>query len=53
MIQWIANHLPRRVIYFCVIRAWAYATTGKYSSTIAPDITVAEILKRWDKHENN
>lgn len=45
----IAWWLPKRIIYFCVIRAWAWATTGKYSDTIVPDITVEKILKRWRK----
>jgi len=29
--RWIAYILPRKVLYWCVIRAWALATTEKYT----------------------
>lgn len=47
--QWVAYHLPRRVVYFAAIRAWAYATTGKYSSEVAPAVTMDRVLIRWEE----
>ena len=44
-IAWI---LPKRIIYFCLIRAWAKATTGKWSNTIGPEVRMDEVIKRWE-----
>jgi hypothetical protein len=45
--RWVANHLPRRVIYFAVVRAWNAATTnGRWLDTEATEITVSETLSR-------
>ena len=44
--QFIARVIPAKMRYFIVIDAWAKATTGKYSNTIAPDLKVDEMLKR-------
>ena len=41
--------LPRRVVYFCVIRAWAFATCGEYGTTVATEVTADEVVQRWDK----
>jgi hypothetical protein len=43
----IAWHLPRRLIMWCYIRVAAHATTGEYSGTVVPDLTMMEALKRW------
>ena len=44
--RWIADHLPRRVVYFAVVRAWAEATTGQWSDTEATGITASTMLSR-------
>lgn len=49
IIHWIARRLPKRLIYWCTIRAISYATTGKYGNTEAPAICAMEVLKRWNK----
>lgn len=46
--QWVANRLPKRLVYFCSIRLMAHATTGEYSSTITPRLTIIKALKRWE-----
>ena len=46
--EWIAYRLPKRVVYFCAIRLGAYATTGKFSKTIVPEVTFMTALERWD-----
>jgi hypothetical protein len=45
--SWIADRLPKKIIYFCGIRLWAHGTTGKYGNTEAPTLTVADALDRW------
>ena len=45
--KWIADHMPRRWLYFAVIRVWAETTTGEWSSTVAPELTVSEALCRF------
>jgi len=52
MYQWIANHLPVEICYFCFIRVMAYATTGAYSDTIVPELEGMEALKRFEKGYN-
>lgn len=48
----IAWLLPRWLIYFAIIRAWANATTGQYGNTNPSDLTVYTMIRRWeDKNE--
>ena len=54
--RWLANNLPRRVVYFAVVRAWTEATTGQWSDT--EGITVSALLSRLhvnmrDEKDNN
>lgn len=44
---WLAWRLPRRLVYFAVIRAWAHGTTGQWGDTEAPGLRVDEALQRW------
>lgn len=39
--------LPRTLVKHALIRAFAHATTGPYSSTLCSGVTCAEVLKRW------
>lgn len=45
--QWLAWRLPKRLVYWASIRLIANATQGKYSSTVVPELTAIEALKRW------
>ena len=45
---WIAWRLPRRVVYFAAIRLMAYATTGKYSDTVVPELEGMDAIERWE-----
>lgn len=40
--------LPRDIVYWAAIRLMANATTGKYSATVVPELTMLEALERWD-----
>ena len=49
--EWISWKLPKRVVYFAVIRAAAHATThGAYGATDTNKITALQVLKRWGHH---
>lgn len=44
---WLVSKLPKKIVYFSFMHVMAYSTTGKYSSTIAPDLTGMEAIKRY------
>ncbi len=44
----IANMLPKRVVYFAAIRLIAYATTGKYGSTVVPELGAMDAVGRYE-----
>ena len=44
----IAWLIPSKIVYWCVIRAWAHATTGDHGDAIVSDVRVHEMLKRWE-----
>ncbi len=46
---WIVDRLPRWIIYWCAMRLWVAGTTGSYSHTIAPELTLDEAIRRWEK----
>ena len=46
--QWLAWRLPRRLVLWTSIRLLASATTGPYSTTVVPELTAMEALRRWD-----
>lgn len=46
--EYISDILPKSVIYFVLIKAWPYASCGKYGDTIATDITMTKVIERWD-----
>ncbi len=47
--DWIAWQLPRKLVYWCAIRAASYATVGKYSDQIVPELTAFQMIERWEK----
>jgi hypothetical protein len=46
---WLAWKLPRPLVYWAAIRLLAHATTGRYGSTIALELTAMDALRRWDE----
>ena len=44
----VAWALPKGVVYFVLIRAWAFATSGKFGSKPAPDLLFVEVLDCWE-----
>ena len=49
--QWIAYHLPRRIVYWCAIRATVHATIAKseWQRDDVTKITIPTVLSRWDE----
>lgn len=47
----VANRLPRWLVYWAAIRLMAHATTGRYGSTVVPDLRAMDALKRWERKE--
>ena len=46
---WIANRMPRWLVYFCSIRMIAHATQGKWSTTNVPKLSAVDALGRWER----
>jgi len=46
---WIAYKLPRKLVYFAVIRLGAEVTTGEWSNTVVPELSLMDAISRWDK----
>lgn len=46
---WIASHLPKTLVYYCVMHVMAHATTGKYSETDVTELTMLDAVKRYHK----
>lgn len=47
--QWIAWHLPHRVVAWAGYRIGAQATQGKYSQQLVPELTYIDAMKRWEE----
>ena len=49
--QWVANKLPKKLIYFCYIRFMAYATTHGEGVYMTPDeVTFSKAVDIWEAH---
>lgn len=50
---WVVDHLvPKTLIYFCFMHVMAYATTGKYGTTIVPELTGMDAISRYGDDNN-
>jgi hypothetical protein len=43
---WLAWKLPKRLAYWAAIRLGAHATGEKYPTTVVPEVTFVDVLKR-------
>ena len=48
ILRWFSWRLPRQLVYFCLIRAWAYATSGEFGITDVPRVSMSRVVKRWE-----
>lgn len=44
---WVANHMPRWLVYWVLIRVWSEATIGG-SAVAAPEVTLSAAVKDWE-----
>lgn len=47
--QWIANHLPKSVVYFAVIRCWGKAGCTEFEGRPPDGIDLWEALGCWER----
>ena len=47
--MWLVRLLPKTLVMWCYVRVAAHATTGEYSNTVVPELTMMDALKRWNK----
>ena len=47
--MWLAWRLPKKLVYWCLQRAWAFATDKNYSDTVIHEVTMQTVIKRWEK----
>jgi hypothetical protein len=45
---WCAWHLPKWLVKWAAIRLVAHATSGEYDTTIVPELSAMDAIKRWD-----
>ncbi len=48
----LVGFLPKPLIMWCYVRVANHATTGKYSDTVVPEITMVDVLGRYQKGFN-
>lgn len=47
--QKLMKYLPAKLKYFAAIDVVAYATCGKYGSTVVPDLSAMDAIGRYGK----
>ncbi|KFZ27725.1 MAG: hypothetical protein KQ78_00035 [Candidatus Izimaplasma bacterium HR2] len=44
---WVVKLLPVKLVYFCFMHVMAHSTTGKYSTTVVPNLSGMDAVKRY------
>lgn len=52
MLLRLAQWLPARLVYWSMIVGIAHATTGRYDTTVVPDLAAMDALKRYGQDHN-
>uniref|UniRef100_A0A6M3JT76 Uncharacterized protein n=1 Tax=viral metagenome TaxID=1070528 RepID=A0A6M3JT76_9ZZZZ len=47
LVRWIAWKLPKKLVYWCVIRVGVNAAGSKYPNQIVPELLFMDALERW------
>ncbi len=50
--RFIAWLMPKQIVYWCCQRMLANATMGRWSDRVVSDVTVFEMMARWDIPNN-
>lgn len=48
LFYWLAYHLPRRVVYWVIVRAGAKATTVDYRSRTPDEVGILDLMRAWE-----
>ncbi len=46
---WIARKMPRKLVYYAIIRAWAWSTGNVHTNKTPDQVTWSMVLKDADK----
>ncbi|MEI7999105.1 MAG: hypothetical protein WCH62_06340 [Candidatus Omnitrophota bacterium] len=46
--RWLSYKLPKKLVYFTVIRAWANSTSGKYGNESPTGISCELVIERLE-----
>jgi hypothetical protein len=44
---WVVDRLPKKLVYFCVMKVWSYATTQVYIDKHPDEVTWNMALNAW------
>lgn len=44
---WVVDLLPRKLVYFCVMKCWVHATTQVYRDKMPDEVTWSMAVKAW------
>lgn len=47
--QWVANRLPRPIVYYAAIRLVAYVSTRQFRYRVVPSIGAMEAIQSWER----
>ena len=51
--NWVAWHLPRRIVYHCAVRLMVHGTVGKWKEQVVPELNAMDALERWNDTEED
>lgn len=44
---WLVDRLPKKLVYFCMMKIWAHATTKVYTDKGPDEVTWSMACKAW------
>jgi len=53
LMEWLSYRMPMRLLYWCVVRAGAYATTQVYTSRTPYEVGIIDLMDAVDTRSAN
>lgn len=50
--RWMAYHLPRRIVYWALVRAWVFGTSGKWAGLESTSVLMRDVAQRYRTGEH-
>jgi hypothetical protein len=47
--RWLEGRLPRCLVKWATMRLIVHDTSREYETTVVPDLSAMEAVRRWDK----